>query len=201
MLETLDTIDWGALSGCYKPADDMPELLRSLLSPAKEVRRWAIDRIGSAVIHQGTVYTVTPVVLPFLFELLEAEEVEDKEYLIGLLTALSGCCAYLETNVTSAKERNQRDAEFRNSGSSYDEELRREQALVSAVKSEIARRFDLIYPYLRYPDDSWIRLAVAEALERFPKIAARLKPDLEKALQADTDKYVRNAISAAIAIK
>lgn len=198
MFETLDTINWSALNGCYKPAADMPELLRSFLSPAEEVRRWAIEEIGSAVFHQGTVYTVTPVVLPFLFELLENEEVQDKDYVIGLLTALSGCCAYLETNVTSAKERNQRDAEFRKSGSSYDEELRREQALVQAVKSELARRFDLIYPYLRFPDDSWIRLAVAEALERFPKIAARLKPDLEAALQSETDKYVRDAISAAM---
>ena len=87
MFETLDTIDWGALNGCYQPADDMPELLRSFLSPAEEIRRWAIERIGSAVIHQGTVYTVTPTVLPFLFEHLESEEVEDKEYVIGLLTA------------------------------------------------------------------------------------------------------------------
>jgi len=201
LFESLDTIDWGVLTGCYQPAADMPELLRSFLSPAEEVRRWAIERIGSAVFHQGTVYSVTPVVLPFLFELLENDEVQDKEYVVGLLTALSGCCAYLETNVTSAEERSQRDAEFRKSGSSYDEELRREHALVQGVKSEIARRFELIYPYLRFPDDAWIRLAVAEALGRLPKIAAQLRPDLEAALQSENDKYVRNAITAAMASK
>jgi hypothetical protein len=195
----LDTINWGKLNGCYKPAADMAELLRSFLSPAEEVRRWAIERIGSAVFHQGTVYSVSPIIIPFLFELLESDEVQDKEYVVGLLTALSGCCAYLETNVTSAEERGQRDAEFRKEGTTFDEELKRERELVRAVKSQIAARFDLIYPYLRYPDDSWIRLAVAEALERFPQIAARLKSDLERALHSENDKYVRDAIAAAIA--
>ena len=93
------------------------------------------------------------------------------------------------------------DAEFRKSGSSYDEELRREQALVQSVRSDIGKRFDLIYPYLRYQDDSWIRLAVAESLGRFPKIAARMKLDLEAALQTETDNYVQSAISAAMASK
>jgi hypothetical protein len=199
LFESLETIDWGALNGCYQPAANMPELLRSFLSPAEEVRRWAIERIGSAAFHQGTVYSVSPVIIPFLFELLESEEVQDKEYVVGLLTALSGCCPYLETNVKSADERGQRDAEFRKDGTTFEEELQRERELVQAVKSQIAARFDLIYPYLRYPDDSWIRLAVAEALERFPRIAVRLRSDLERALQSENDKYVRDAIAAAIA--
>lgn len=198
MLESLDSIDWGSLRGCYRSAADMPELMRSFLSPVAEIREWAIEEISSAVIHQGTVYDVSPVVLPFLFELLENEEVQDKEAVVCLLAAMTGCCPYLETNVTSAEERSRIDAKFRKKGTTYEEELHRERALVQAVKSEIAKRFDLIYPYLRYPDDFFLRLSVAVALGQFPEIAARLRPDLELALQSETDEHVRNAIAAAM---
>ena len=181
MLESLDSIGWGSLNGCYRSASDMPEFLRSLLSPVTGIREWAIEEIGSTVIHQGTVYDVSPVVIPFLFELLENEEVQDKEDVVCLLTAMTGCCPYLETNVTSAEERNRIDAEFRKEGATYEEELHRERVLVQAVKSAIVKRFDLIYPYLRYPDDFFVRLSVAAALGQFPEIAARLRPDLELA--------------------
>jgi hypothetical protein len=73
--------------------------------------------------------------------------------------------------------------------------------MVQAVKSAIAKRFDLIYPYLRCPDDFFVRLSVAEALVRFPEIAARLRRDLELALQFETDEYVRDMIGAVIAGK
>ncbi len=196
MFETLDSIDWGSLDGCYRSTADMPELLRSFLSPVAEIREWAIEEIGSAVFHQGTVYRASPVVVPFLFELLEGEEVQDKEYVVGLLTAMAGCCPYLETNATSAEERSQIDAELRKEGRTYEEALRGERALVQAVKSEIAKRFDLLYPYLRYRGDFVVRLSVAVALGQFPDIAARLRPDLEKALRSEKDEHVQNAIKA-----
>jgi hypothetical protein len=67
----------------------MPEFLRSLLSPVAEIRERAIEEISSAVFHSRTVYDVSPVVLPFLFELLENEHVLDRENIVCLLTAMS----------------------------------------------------------------------------------------------------------------
>src|SRR5262249_39578440 len=83
------SIDWNSLQGCYKRATEMPVFLRSLLSPAAEEHRWAMEEISSAIFHQGTVYEVTPWVIPYLFELLEDDGVAEKDSLACLLAALT----------------------------------------------------------------------------------------------------------------
>src|SRR5262249_8727234 len=98
LLESLDSIDWGSLDGWYGPAAAVPGVLRSFLTPIAEIRDWAIEEISSAVFHQGTIYSASPAVIPFLFELLENEEVRDKEEVVTLLTAMAGCCVYEETD-------------------------------------------------------------------------------------------------------
>jgi HEAT repeat protein len=196
LFETLDSIDWASLDGCYRSAAEMPELLRSFLSPVEEIREWAIDEISRAVFHCGTVYSASPVVIPFLFELLENEEVQDREQVVCLLTAMAGCLVYEETN---EEYRRLADAEARKEFGITDEEsLQLARELVRAVKSEIAKRFDLIYLYLRSSDDFFVRLSVAAALGEFPDIAKRLRPDLERALRSEKDEHVRNAIKAAM---
>jgi hypothetical protein len=201
VLDPLDSIDWGSLKGCYRSAADMPEFLRSLLSPVAEIREWAKEEIGSAVIHQGTVYDVSPVVIPFLFALLENEEVQDKEEIVCLLAAMAECCPYLETNVKSTEERSRIDTELRKEGKTFEEALQHERELVQSVKSEIAKRFDMIYPYLRSSDDFFVRLSVAGALCAFPEIAKRVRADLERVLQSETHEDVRSTIAAAIAAR
>jgi hypothetical protein len=199
MFEALNSIDWESLSGCYNSAEEMPHFLRSFLSPVPEIRDWAIDEISSAVIHQGSVYDVSPVAVPFLFELLENEEVEDKEQIVHLLTSMASCGVYEESN---EEYRSRIDAELRQEqGITYEESLQSERELVRLVKSEIAKRFDLLYPYLRYRGEFHVRLSVATALNEFPEIANRLRPDLELALQSEKDEHVRNAIAMAMADK
>lgn len=196
MFETLDAINWASLEGCYHSAANMPELLRSFRSPVPEIRDWAMEEIGNAIFHQGTVFTVTPVVIPFLFELLEDEDVQDKEEVVCLLTALASCGVFEETN---EEQRRRLDADLSQKlGITYEESLQRLRELVRTVKAAIAGRFDLLYPYLRYRNDFYVRLSVATALCEFPDIAKRLRPNLESALQSDPDEYVRTAIAAAL---
>jgi hypothetical protein len=195
VFESLDPIDWGSLRAGDRSAAEVPELLRSLLSPVPDVREWAIDEISDAVIHQGTVDDVSPVVIPFLFELLESDGVRDKEQLVTLLTDMAGGRVYEETD---EQFRRTLDAELRQeSGITYEASLERQRETVRAVKAEIARGFDLIYPYLRHRD-VFVRLAVAAALSEFPEIARRLRADLESALRSEKDEHVRNAIAAAL---
>jgi hypothetical protein len=196
VFESLDSINWDSLHTGERSAADMPQLLRSLLSPVPDIREWAMDEISDAVIHQGTVNAVSPVIVPFLFELLEDEDVPDKEQVVTLLTELARCCVYEETD---EQYRRTLDADLRQeSGITYEESLDRMRELVRAVKSEIAKRFDLIYPYLRNRDDLFVRLSVATALCEFPEIARRLRPDLERALHSEKDEHVRNAIATAM---
>ncbi len=201
VFESLDSIDWGSLDGCYHSAEELPHLLRSLQSVVPEIRERAIEEISSAVFHCGTVYPVSSVVIPFLFELLENEEVQDKENVVCLLTAMAHCCPYLETNVDGAEHRSQIEAELRKKGQTFAEGLERERELVESVKSEIAKRFDLIYPYLRSSDDFFVRLSVAGALCVFREFAKRLRPDLERVLESEKHEDVRNTIAEAMATK
>jgi len=199
VFESLDSIDWDSLHAGDSSAADMPQLLRSLLSRVPDVREWAMDEISDAVIHQGTVDDVSPVVVPFLFELLANEGVRDKEQIVGLLTEMAGCRVCEETD---EEFRRALDAELLDeSGITYAESLERMRESVRAVKSEIAKRFDLLYPYLRFRDDVYVRLSVAVALSEFPEIARRLRPDLEKALHSEKDEQVRNAIATALSIQ
>src|SRR5262249_52656616 len=65
-------------------------------------------------------------------------------------------------------------------------------------KAEIAKRFDLIHPYLRSGDELFVRLSVAAALSQFPEIAKRVVRDLRAALRDEENEHVRKAIKAAI---
>ena len=70
MLEGLDVIDWSSLSHAHGPATDVPQLLRSLLSNDTDVRLEAGAELHERLWHQGTVYSASAAVVPFLFELL-----------------------------------------------------------------------------------------------------------------------------------
>ena len=66
LLKGLDDINWSELSHAYGPATDVPENLRKLLSIDKEEWENAYGELAHSIWHQGTVYSVTEFVVPFL---------------------------------------------------------------------------------------------------------------------------------------
>jgi hypothetical protein len=194
MFESLDSIDWESLAvGEDGPVAEVPNLLRSLLSPDEEIRDWATDELGDAVIHQGTVSEVSPLVIPFLFELLENDRTPDKVRIAMLLTELAQCVYYEETD---AAFRRSLDESLREElGITYAESLRRQRESVNRVKRQIAERFHLIYSYIRYRGDFQVRISVVAALNEFPEIVKRLRPDLEQVYQSEKNEHVRAAIA------
>jgi hypothetical protein len=84
LLDGLDGVPWGELSHAYGPATDVPDLLRTLVDPErappgirkaaeredKTIREEVIWRLYGNVFHQGTVWQVTPHVIPFFVEIL-----------------------------------------------------------------------------------------------------------------------------------
>src|SRR5262245_44323319 len=89
MLEHLETIDWASVRHAYGPASNIPLLLRTLLSPSKDVRQQAIEELDNYIHHQGTVFEAAVYVTPFLIELLQASETPDKENIAGTLALLA----------------------------------------------------------------------------------------------------------------
>ena len=90
MFTDLDTVDWGGLHHAYGPAAEVPELIRALASDDPEVVGRAYERLDGTVIHQGTTYSSTPPVVPYLVALLAEGAVHRRgpiAWLIGEMAA------------------------------------------------------------------------------------------------------------------
>lgn len=64
----LDTVAWGRYEHAYGPADDVPDLLRALAANDDD---WddVLGELCDAVFHQGTCYSATALVVPWLARL------------------------------------------------------------------------------------------------------------------------------------
>ena len=69
--ERLDRVAWGQLEHAYGKADDVPALLKALAVGDTEDQGEILSELYSNVLHQGTVYGVTPHAVPFVIELLD----------------------------------------------------------------------------------------------------------------------------------
>jgi hypothetical protein len=149
--------------------------------------------------HQGTIYSATAAVIPFLYNLLEQEGLQDHEKIMVamiLATIADGRpgFAHCENNPSEA-------ARWRTilekSGRSLDEEIVEGRRLEAAIGRQLVQRFDLLYPYLRH-EEAEVRTAIAAAIGALPELAARLLSDLENALEEETDSYARETLRKVI---
>ena len=94
MLEGLGRIEWSKLSHAYGMAEDVPDLLRQLLSTEVEEREAAMNAFHGNIWHQGTVYEASAYAVPFLIELLEAPAIAGKDRILILLELLGNGSSY-----------------------------------------------------------------------------------------------------------
>ena len=86
VLEKLDEIQWDQLEKPYgRPATDVPEHIRGLLSPDQAVRDRSMDKLYWSLNYDYCLGTVTPVAIPFLIELLEHDDTPDKHNILIIL--------------------------------------------------------------------------------------------------------------------
>ncbi len=62
----LDTVPWHTLTHAYGPAEDVPDLIRSLYQDDESVADEAIYELYGNIHHQGTVYPASAPAVPFL---------------------------------------------------------------------------------------------------------------------------------------
>lgn len=68
--QAADGVDWSRLFHAYGAATDTPAYLRALIGGDLDGQLAAFDHLDSAVLHQGTVYSVTPVAVRVVAGLL-----------------------------------------------------------------------------------------------------------------------------------
>jgi tetratricopeptide (TPR) repeat protein len=83
MLERLDEVPWDTLEHAYGTAEDVPGLLRRLLSPHPKVRAEAQHALYGNIFHQGTRYPATPYVIPFLIEMCAEPSVPERFWILS----------------------------------------------------------------------------------------------------------------------
>lgn len=101
MLGGLDEVDWGSLTHAYGSAEDVPGLLRDLLSHDEGVREEALYELFGNIYHQGSRYEASAYAVPFLLEMLDDPATPDRVRILELLSGLAvgDGEAYLATGV------------------------------------------------------------------------------------------------------
>jgi len=109
LLEEIENIDWANLEHAYGSAADVPNDIKNLASPDEKLRDKALYNLYGNIFHQGTRYEATPYAIPFLYELIENESVEDRHKIISLLVnlALGYEEEYLPEGINPEKLRNE----------------------------------------------------------------------------------------------
>jgi hypothetical protein len=188
--ERVHEINWSSLEHANGSAADVPNLLVDLQSSDTAIRKRAYDELFGNIWHQGTVYSATAYAVPFLFELLDSQSVQDKDFLVTLLASIAAGKGYYRVHQPIFESWNP-------TADKHEEEIKTEQIEVQAVRSAISPRFEAILDYLTN-FDSEVRLSVAEATAYYPEYAKKSLSKLKKALEVETDEGVIETIKESI---
>ena len=199
LLRGLDTVNWGALSHAFGPADNVPGLLRGLISEDADVRWAAYDKLTNTVWHQGTVYSVSAHVVPFLIAMLRSPNTPDKRLPAVLLAMLADGSSGLEVHATgdspiAARMR----AWLVEEGRDLEAELAQEREWVEETRLAVGEAVPLLLPFLS-DEEAGVREAIALGLACYPERAEALLPPLRAALRRETEGYLQEVLAGAIA--
>jgi hypothetical protein len=88
-LEGIYVIDWQMLDDAFGPANDVPALLRAILSTVEDHRDFAFKLLHETIWHQGTIYEATSYAVPFIQKILLSPQTPDKDMVAFLITSLA----------------------------------------------------------------------------------------------------------------
>ena len=67
---TIEEIPWARMVHWYGRASNYPKYFQQIRTGTEEQRNIALDRIKNTIEHQDTIIQVTPIALPFIYQLL-----------------------------------------------------------------------------------------------------------------------------------
>lgn len=197
MLEDVDSIDWASVNHAHGAATDVPDLLRGLASVDAGKREAAIYELFGNVWHQGTIYSATAAVVPFLYALLATPAVQDKSQIACLLASIATGRGYYEVHATSPVVIKHFDALLEREGRTLPDVLRHEATITDSVRRAISRELFSLPPFLHDPDLE-VRRVLAGAFTDYPEHAITTLPALRTAAAAESNGDVREVIETAL---
>lgn len=147
----IDDVDWHNLHHAYGPADDVPTLLRLLVSDDADVREDTWQTLYSNIWHQGTVFEASAYAVPFFLRLLADPRTPDRLSLFGMLQSLATGSSYLAAHHREDdSSRNWRQI-LAKEGKDFDVELQHELSYVRAANEAVGEGFAL---FLKFAEDA-----------------------------------------------
>jgi len=193
MLERLNQIDWQGLEHAYGPASDVPELIRDLTSADTGAREKALSNLYGNIWHQGTVYEATAPTVPFLIELLEADEVQGKHEILIFLAHLATGRSYKDVHQHLMLSRELVDKP------EWQAELQQELVWVKNSKDAVALGLPVYRRMLVHPE-SLVRDAVGYLLASLGTAAKDVAGEIFQRLAIESDDMVKASLVRAFGI-
>ena len=188
LLQGLDDIDWAQYEHAYGPAVDVPDLIRALLSDDPEEVDETFYILHSTIWHQGTVYGASVYAVPFLLELLESDEMQDKASLLNLLDCLADGHSYQDVHVRRPEKRETPEVQA---------EIKQELGWVVAAHQAVRKGIPVYLKLLRAADQD-TQIFAAMVLSKFPEDALLLAENLHTAIESEPKPAVKRELVASL---
>jgi HEAT repeat protein len=190
-LSDLDNVGWSSLQHAYGSAEDVPALIRSLVSSDPEVRKQAIYDAFGSIWHQGTIYEATVEAVPFLVRIAVTAGVPDRGRVIELLAAIAAGTGY----VSAHRSMMTRVDDW--SAGELDAHEANERLHIEAIGGSLAQAAPDLVMLLDDPDTD-VRSAVCWLLGRIPARAGFITAALLGRYGQESDDLCRAAELLAI---
>jgi len=178
-LGTLTDVPWHTLHHARGNAVDVPDRLRAMRSPNRSTREDGRARLMALVTHEGSRWSVSAVLVPFLVALVDDVDTADREDVVGLLHAIALGDTSLPFEVDfSAGEALSADELATAARPDAPADLAEAAALRWAAAAYRAAA-DRVDSYVRWLSDPLVAAQAAELLAYFPPT-----PDVVDALVA-----------------
>jgi hypothetical protein len=164
-LAGLDEVPWADLEHAFGSAEDVPAMVRALLSEAAPDREAALEELRTTIWHQGTVYSATPPAVPFLVQIALADGVNTETRL------------WLVHQLAWIAESDGRNANGERTQVTHVDAARR--ALLPSLPAFVA--------WLEREREPNLQIALAALLAQFPERATEITPVIRSVMSEDED--------------
>lgn len=194
-------VNWASLSHAYGSAEDVPDVLRSLVSDDADVREEALSELYGNIWHQGTVYEATAPAVPFLIGLFEHSgevgSTVDRVGILALLEVIADGHSYHDVHGPITRSRSDRD------NPEHLDTVQQELGWVWAAQDAVLNGMSVYLELLRHPEPS-VRLGAARLIGMLGQYArlddrvASSEAALTARLETENDPVARASLVRAL---